>query len=72
LKQKLLDWEVLTEEELKALDKKARDYVDGEVAEAEKMPLPDPTPKILFEDVYMRGSEVPFLRGRTPDETYYY
>ena len=72
LKQKLLDWEVVTEEELKSLDKDARSYVDAEVAEAEKMAPPDATQKILYEDIYVRGSEPEFLRGRTPDENYYY
>ncbi|KAH0565635.1 alpha subunit of pyruvate dehydrogenase [Trichoglossum hirsutum] len=72
LKQKLLDWEVVTDEELKAIDKDARKYVDDEVAEAEKMPPPEPTPQILFEDIYVRGSEPDFMRGRIPDENYYY
>ncbi|ETI28099.1 pyruvate dehydrogenase (acetyl-transferring) E1 component, alpha subunit [Cladophialophora carrionii CBS 160.54] len=72
LKQKILDWGVCTEDELKQIDKKAREDVDSEVAEAEKMPVPEPTPKILFEDIYVRGSEPAYLRGRTPDETYYY
>ncbi|OQV02639.1 hypothetical protein CLAIMM_07796 [Cladophialophora immunda] len=72
LKQKILDWGVCTEDELKQIDKKAREDVDGEVAEAEKMPPPDPTEKILFEDIYVRGSEPAYIRGRTPDETYYY
>ncbi|KAF2191504.1 hypothetical protein K469DRAFT_720538 [Zopfia rhizophila CBS 207.26] len=72
LKQKLLDWGVVSEEELKAIDKEARSNVDVEVAEAEKMPPPDPTAKILFEDIYVRGSEPEFLRGRIPEENFYY
>merc|ERR1711939_805271 len=72
LKQKILDWGVCTEDELKQIDKKAREDVDSEVAEAEKMPIPDAVPKILFEDIYVRGTEPKYLRGRTPDETYYY
>jgi pyruvate dehydrogenase E1 component alpha subunit len=72
LKQKLLDWEVVTEDELKTIDKEARSNVDAEVKEAEEMPPPEATPKILFEDIYVKGSEVPFMRGRTPDENYYY
>lgn len=72
LKQKLLDWGVTTEEELKQIDKEARSHVDEEVAEAEKMAPPEATPKILYEDIYVRGSEPPWLRGRTPDENYYY
>jgi len=72
LKQKILDWGVCTEAELKELDKKARSNVDAEVAEAEAMPPPDATPKILFEDIYVRGSEPEFLRGRIPEENFYY
>ncbi|KLJ08068.1 pyruvate dehydrogenase E1 component subunit alpha [Blastomyces silverae] len=72
LKQKLLDWGVTSEEELKAIDKDARKYVDDEVAEAELMAEPDATPRILFEDTYVRGSEPQWTRGRTIDETFYY
>ena len=72
LKQKILDWEVCTEEELKSIDKEARQSVDDEVAAAEKMPVPEASPKILYEDIYVRGSEPEWLRGRTPDENYFY
>lgn len=72
LKQKLLDWGVTSEEELKSIDKSAREHVDEEVAAAEAMKVPDAVPEVLFEDVYVRGSEPQFLRGRTPDENYYY
>lgn len=72
LKQKLLDWEVVTEDELKSIDKEARSNVDAEVAEAEKMPPPDATPEVLFEDTYVRGSEPQLLRGRVPEENFYF
>ncbi|KAF2085298.1 hypothetical protein K490DRAFT_67949 [Saccharata proteae CBS 121410] len=72
LKQKLLDWSVTSEDELKAIDKEARSNVDAEVAEAEQMAPPDATPKILYEDIYVRGSEPAFLRGRVPEENFYY
>lgn len=72
LKQKMLEWGVTSEEELKGIDKAARAYVDAEVAEAEKMAVPDATPRILFEDIYVRGSEPRWMRGRTVDETFYY
>jgi pyruvate dehydrogenase E1 component alpha subunit len=72
LKMKLLDWGVTTEEELKSIDKKARSNVDAEVAEAEAMVEPEATPKVLFEDIYVRGSEPEFLRGRVPEENFYY
>jgi pyruvate dehydrogenase E1 component alpha subunit len=72
LKQKLLDWEVTSEDELKQIDKDARSHVDEEVAAAEAMAEPDPTPEVLFEDIYVRGSEPQFLRGRIPQENFYY
>ncbi|KAF3483505.1 pyruvate dehydrogenase E1 component subunit alpha [Arthroderma uncinatum] len=72
LKQKLLDWNITTEEELKAIDKDARSMVDAEVAIAEDMAVPDATSRILFEDIYVRGSEPKWMRGRTADETFYY
>jgi pyruvate dehydrogenase E1 component alpha subunit len=72
LKQKLLEWNVTTEDELKGLDKDARSHVDKEVAEAEAMAFPEATPQILYEDIYVRGSEPQFMRGRTTDENYYY
>lgn len=72
LKQKLLDWEVTSEDELKSIDKEARAYVDGEVAEAEKMPPPETSQKNLYEDIYVRGSEPQFMRGRVPEENFYY
>ncbi|KFX96417.1 hypothetical protein O988_05325 [Pseudogymnoascus sp. VKM F-3808] len=72
LKSRLLDWEVVTEDELKGIDKQARKDVDEEVAEAEKMAAPEASRKILFEDIYVRGSEPAYMRGRTVEETYYY
>ncbi|CAI4217992.1 unnamed protein product [Parascedosporium putredinis] len=72
LKHKLLDWEVLTEEELKTIDKEARAHVNAEVAIAEAMAAPEPTAKILFEDIYARGTEPPFIRGRTAEELHYF
>ncbi|KAI5357177.1 Putative dehydrogenase, E1 component, thiamine diphosphate-binding protein [Septoria linicola] len=72
LKQKLIEWEVVTEAQLKEIDKEARSHVDEEVAAAEKMPVPENTPEVLFEDIYVRGSEPQFLRGRIPEENFYY
>lgn len=72
LKQKMLEWGVTSEEELKTIDKEARAYVDAEVAIAEAMAVPDANSRILYEDIYVRGSEPRWMRGRTVDETYYY
>jgi pyruvate dehydrogenase E1 component alpha subunit len=72
LKHKMLDWSVITEDELKGLDKDARKHVNEEVAIAEAMAVPDVTPQILYEDIYVKGSEIPVIRGRTTDENYYF
>jgi len=72
LKQHILDWTVASEDELKTIDKEARAYVNEEVKIAEEMPAPEATPKILFEDIYVRGTEPQFVRGRTPDENFYF
>jgi pyruvate dehydrogenase E1 component alpha subunit len=72
LKQKILDWGVMAEEDLKGLDKAARAHVDEEVAIAENRGLPENNSRILFEDIYVRGSEPRWMRGRTVDETFYY
>ena len=72
LKQKLVDWGVTSEDELKAIDKKARQHVDEEVAAAEAMAPPNADAQTLFEDVYVRGSEPDYLRGRIPEENFYY
>ena len=72
LKQKLLEWEIVQEDELKAIDKEARAYVNSEVQVAEAMAPPEPTADILFEDIYVRGSEPAFIRGRTAEELHYF
>ncbi|KAI0180118.1 dehydrogenase E1 component-domain-containing protein [Hypoxylon sp. FL1284] len=72
LKQKILDWEVCSEDELKSIDKDARKHVNEEVAVAEAMAVPETTPQILYEDIYVRGTEPQFMRGRTPDENFYF
>jgi len=62
LKSKLLEWGIVSENELKEVDKRARKKVDDDVAEAEKSPerispfhpffpsllYPRPWPLVLF------------------------
>lgn len=72
LKQKILDWEVTSEDELKKIDKEARAHVNEEVAAAEAMAPPEPNNSILFEDIYVRGSEPAYIRGRVPEENYHF
>ncbi|ODQ78794.1 hypothetical protein BABINDRAFT_172088 [Babjeviella inositovora NRRL Y-12698] len=70
LKARLLDLGIASEDEIKVYDKKARKYVDEQVAEAEASPPPEAKMNILFEDVYVPGSEIPELRGRISDDTW--
>lgn len=72
LKQKLLDWETHTEEELDELEKDIRNKIKQDVMDAENMPEPEPKAETLFQDIYVRGSEPVSMRGRTTYETYYY
>ncbi|KAH1293839.1 alpha subunit of pyruvate dehydrogenase [Aspergillus fumigatus] len=67
----LIDWGIITEDEAKTIDKNVRKKVNHEVAEAEKMPEPEPRLDVLFQDIYVRGSEPDQYRGRTVDETHY-
>ncbi|GJJ72037.1 pyruvate dehydrogenase E1 component alpha subunit [Entomortierella parvispora] len=70
LKQRLLDLNVITEDEMKAIEKNARAEVDKSVEEAKASPEPDMSE--FFTHVYQKGTEVPFLRGREPEEVYKY
>lgn len=73
LKKKILnDWGIVTEEEIKGIEKECREMVDEEVAQAEASPEPDSTAQTLFKDIYVPGSEPASMRGRTLEETHYY
>jgi pyruvate dehydrogenase E1 component alpha subunit len=48
LKSKLLEWGVVSENELKEIDKQARKKVDDEVAQAEKSPERNPPTCLPF------------------------
>lgn len=70
LKQQLLDLSIASEDEIKSYDKAARKYVDEQVALAEADAPPEAKMDILFEDVYVPGSEIPVLRGRISDDSW--
>ncbi|ODV80537.1 alpha subunit of pyruvate dehydrogenase [Suhomyces tanzawaensis NRRL Y-17324] len=70
LKVLLLEKNIATEEEIKSYDKEARKYVDEQVAAAEADSPPEAKMDILFEDVYVPGSEIPVLRGRISDDSW--
>ncbi|KAJ5312981.1 hypothetical protein PENANT_c018G04021 [Penicillium antarcticum] len=71
LKAKLIDWGIMTDAEVKTMEKNIRTMVNEEVRKAEEMPAPEEHPNILFEDIYVPGSEPAQRRGRTVDETWY-
>lgn len=70
LKMQMLQLGLANEEELKAYEKAARKYVDEQVELADTSPAPGHEPDLLFEDVYLKGTGIPQLRGRTVNETW--
>lgn len=70
LKMHLVDLGIATEGEVKAYDKAARKYVDEQVELADAAAPPEAKLSILFEDVYVKGTETPTLRGRIPEDTW--
>lgn len=70
LKARLLEWNVATEEELKKIDKNAKSEVDEAVKEAKESP--EPSMDDFWTDVYYKGTEPAYLRGREPEEGKYY
>lgn len=71
LKTRLIEWGIVTDNEAKSMEKDVRAMVNEEVRKAEEMPPPEEHPDILFEDIYVPGSEPAQRRGRTVDETWY-
>ncbi|KAF9923467.1 alpha subunit of pyruvate dehydrogenase [Linnemannia zychae] len=70
LKVRLLDANVVSEDELKEMDKAARAEVDKAANEAKNSPVPEL--HTFWTDVYVEGAGVPYLRGREPNETHFY
>ncbi|KAL4244800.1 Pyruvate dehydrogenase E1 component subunit alpha [Abortiporus biennis] len=70
LQRYIEEWGLASEEELKKLDKEAKQEVDQAVEEAKTSPFP--VEKDLWTDVYYKGTEPPFLRGREREEVHYY
>jgi len=70
LKRYLLEWNVIDEASLKAIDKAAKEEVDAAVAEAKESPMPDL--KDFWTDIYYKGTEPPYMRGREKEEFHLY
>lgn len=64
IKDRILKTALATEEELKVIEKAIRAETDKSVAEA--MAAPQPNMSELYTDIYIKGTEPPFLRGTTP------
>ncbi|KAH8099498.1 mitochondrial pyruvate dehydrogenase E1 component beta subunit [Cristinia sonorae] len=64
------EWGLATEEDLKKIDKEAKAVVDAAVEEAKASP--EPLEKDLWTDIYYKGTEPPFMRGREREEIHHY
>jgi len=70
LQRYIEEWGLATEAELKQIDKDAKASVDHDVEEAKKSPEPDI--KDFWTDIYYKGTEPPFMRGREREEVHHY
>jgi len=70
LARNIEEWGLATEQELKLLDKEAKAEVDAAVEEAKTSP--EPLLKDLWTDIYYKGTEPPFMRGREREEVHHY
>ncbi|KAG0060201.1 alpha subunit of pyruvate dehydrogenase [Linnemannia elongata] len=70
LKQRLLEFNIITEDEMKAIDKAARVEVDQAVEEAKASGEPDLSE--FWTQIYQKEAGVPSVRGREPEEIHHY
>ncbi|KAJ6470251.1 mitochondrial pyruvate dehydrogenase E1 component beta subunit [Mycena vitilis] len=70
LQRYIEEWGLATEQELKQLDKDAKAEVDAAVEEAKASP--EPLIKDLWTDIYYKGTEPPYMRGREREEVHHY
>ncbi|KAF8646295.1 hypothetical protein AX16_007281 [Volvariella volvacea WC 439] len=70
LQRYIEEWGLATEQELKQLDKEAKAEVDAAVEEAKASP--EPEAKDLWTDIYYKGTEPSYMRGREREEVHYY
>ncbi|THH11853.1 hypothetical protein EW145_g401 [Phellinidium pouzarii] len=70
LQRYIEDWGLASEDELKQFDKDARAEVEEAVEEAKKSPFPDLHD--FWSDIYYKGTEPAFMRGREREEVHHY
>ena len=68
LRNLIIEQNVATEAEIKAIDKEARKLIEKETQEAEASPEPDL--KEFWSDIYIKGTEPYTIRGRVPSESH--
>lgn len=66
LQKYIEEWGIASEEQLKEIDKKAKQEVDAAVEEAKQSP--EPPLKDVWTDIYYAGTEPPSMRGREREE----
>jgi len=66
LQRYLEEWGLASEQDLKTVDKEAKTEVETAVEEAKSWPLPPISD--LWTDIYTKGHEPPFMRGREREE----
>ncbi|SCV67236.1 BQ2448_5882 [Microbotryum intermedium] len=71
LKNNILEWGVVEESELKKIDKDARKEVEVAVEEAKKSPEPSQD-KELWTDIYYKGTNPKYMRGREREEIHHF
>jgi len=71
LKKYIADWGVADEAALKAIDKAAKAEVDEAVESSKNDPEPDVATD-LWSDIYFKGTEPPYMRGREKEEVHYF
>ncbi|KAI7860929.1 dehydrogenase E1 component-domain-containing protein [Circinella umbellata] len=70
MKKLLIEYNVANEDDLKAIDKEVRKFVDQAEKEAEDSTEPDQ--EEFWTDVYIEGTEPDVIRGRIPSESHHY
>ncbi|KAH6886510.1 pyruvate dehydrogenase e1 component alpha subunit [Coprinopsis sp. MPI-PUGE-AT-0042] len=70
LQKYLEEWGVASEQELKAIDKEAKDVADAAVEKSKSSP--EPAVKGLWSDIYYKGTEREMMRRRDREEFHRY
>ncbi|KZT71249.1 hypothetical protein DAEQUDRAFT_724188 [Daedalea quercina L-15889] len=70
LQRYIEEWGLASEEDMKKLDKEAKADVDAAVEEAKASPFPEEDK--MWTDIYVKGTEPPFMRGREREEIHVY